>query len=95
MPPARPVAYHPIPRSVPFDPPVPDIIPLATSNYSDMGQLQNASDTHLSNQHERLILELLPFKDASEFHAWLASPMVRSSWDEFNRVCILQVSHVS
>nr|XP_036583192.1 uncharacterized protein CTRU02_06785 [Colletotrichum truncatum]KAF6792168.1 hypothetical protein CTRU02_06785 [Colletotrichum truncatum] len=28
----------------------------------------------VSSQHERLLLELLPFKEASKFHEWLNSP---------------------
>ncbi|KAK0645693.1 hypothetical protein B0T16DRAFT_428755 [Cercophora newfieldiana] len=39
----------------------------------------------LSSQHERLILELLPFKDAEQFHGWLNSIYVRGSWYEFSR----------
>ncbi|KAK3939780.1 hypothetical protein QBC46DRAFT_262379 [Diplogelasinospora grovesii] len=37
----------------------------------------------LSTQHERLILELLPFKDAPQFHEWLNGVYVRGSWHEF------------
>jgi len=41
--------------------------------------------SRLATQHERLILELLPFKDASQFQEWLQSPYVRGSWGEFTR----------
>ena len=44
-----------------------------------------ASSSSLSTQHERLILELLPFKDARQFQEWLAGPFVRGSWAEFAR----------
>jgi hypothetical protein len=51
-----------------------------------MGQPSQSgpSITGLSTQHERLILELLPFKDASQFHEWLHSPYVLGSWREFH-----------
>ncbi|KAK3903276.1 hypothetical protein C8A05DRAFT_32996 [Staphylotrichum tortipilum] len=39
----------------------------------------------LSSQHERLILELLPFKDLHQFHEWLSGVYVRGSWHEFVR----------
>jgi len=47
--------------------------------------LRNPSSTHISAQHERLILELLPFKDAAKFHEWLQGEFVRGSWIEFCR----------
>ncbi|KAK1674754.1 hypothetical protein BDP55DRAFT_729403 [Colletotrichum godetiae] len=37
-----------------------------------------------SSQHERLLLELLPFKDTTKFHDWLDSNFVRGPWNEFN-----------
>ncbi|ERT02602.1 uncharacterized protein SPSK_00576 [Sporothrix schenckii 1099-18] len=37
----------------------------------------------LSAQHERLILELLPFKDASQFREWLA--FLEGDWEEYCR----------
>jgi hypothetical protein len=43
------------------------------------------STSRLATQHERLILELLPFKDAAQFQEWLASGYVRGSWAEFSR----------
>jgi len=49
------------------------------------GSTPSPSFSHLSTQHERLILELLPFKDAAKFHDWLASPPVRGCWAEFCR----------
>jgi hypothetical protein len=48
----------------------------------DMG---GPSTSRLAVQHERLILELLPFKDASQFQEWLQSSYVRGSWTEFTR----------
>ncbi len=30
-------------------------------------------------------LELLPFKDARQFHEWLSGPFVRGSWTEYQR----------
>lgn len=39
----------------------------------------------LSIQHERLILELLPFKDPNAFQDWLQSVFIRGSWLEFCR----------
>ncbi|KAK8925511.1 hypothetical protein H634G_07679 [Metarhizium anisopliae BRIP 53293] len=39
----------------------------------------------LNAQHERLILELLPFKDAARFKEWLNSDLVQGSWAEFWR----------
>lgn len=45
--------------------------------------MASASTSLLSAQHERLILELLPFKDATKFHEWLQSVFVRGAWIEF------------
>ncbi|KAH6855762.1 hypothetical protein B0I37DRAFT_350906 [Chaetomium sp. MPI-CAGE-AT-0009] len=39
----------------------------------------------LASQHERLILELLPFQDIRQFHDWLNGVYVRGSWSEFVR----------
>lgn len=39
----------------------------------------------LAAQHERLILELLPFKDSASFHEWLQGDSVRGSFHEFTR----------
>ncbi|TWU71186.1 hypothetical protein ED733_001555 [Metarhizium rileyi] len=39
----------------------------------------------LNAQHERLILELLPFKDAAKFKEWLNGELVQGSWAEFWR----------
>jgi hypothetical protein len=50
-----------------------------------MGQPPAAATSRLSAQHERLILELLPFKDATLFHDWLSSVYVQGSWAEFCR----------
>ncbi|KAI0132265.1 hypothetical protein BJ170DRAFT_592236 [Xylariales sp. AK1849] len=52
-----------------------------------MGQpaTPSGSGSRLSTQHERLILELLPFKGPSQFQEWLSSGYVRGSWAEFCR----------
>ncbi|KAK0701799.1 hypothetical protein B0T26DRAFT_659576 [Lasiosphaeria miniovina] len=34
-------------------------------------------------QHQRLVLEQLPFKTLRSFHDWLDSVYVRGSWEEF------------
>ncbi|KAH6632662.1 hypothetical protein F5144DRAFT_488833 [Chaetomium tenue] len=39
----------------------------------------------LASQHERLILELLPFQDIRQFQDWLNGVYVRGSWSEFLR----------
>ncbi|TQW07439.1 hypothetical protein V2A60_003415 [Cordyceps javanica] len=44
-----------------------------------------------SQQRERLILELLPFKDAGKFHEWLRSGPVQGSWREFQRDLLARV----
>lgn len=44
-----------------------------------------------SQQRERLILELLPFKDAGKFHEWLRSGPVQGSWHEFHRDLLARV----
>ncbi|KAK4157333.1 hypothetical protein C8A00DRAFT_11798 [Chaetomidium leptoderma] len=61
-----------------------------------MGQPQPAQQpitsaaAQLSTQHERLILELLPFKDRRQFQEWLNSIYVRGSWNEFLRDFLVQ-----
>lgn len=52
----------------------------------------NVNGSQLSQQHERLILELLPFKDSKTFHSWLAGDYVRGSWLEFRQDCLLRMS---
>lgn len=80
------VAYEPLPRPASQD--------QFSSPLSDMGQPSQqqqyssamaSSSASLSTQHERLILELLPLKDARQFHEWLAGPFVRGSWAEYCR----------
>ncbi|OAA40768.1 hypothetical protein BBO_05825 [Beauveria brongniartii RCEF 3172] len=44
-----------------------------------------------SQQRERLILELLPFKDAGKFHEWLRGGPVQGSWREFQRDLLARV----
>ena len=50
-----------------------------------MGAGPSTATTLLSTQHERLILELLPFKDSAKFQEWLSSDWVRGSWLAFYR----------
>jgi hypothetical protein len=57
----------------------------AMSPPSSFNPAYNPYGSQLSMQHERLILELLPFKDAQAFHTWLGSDYVRGSWHEFRR----------
>jgi hypothetical protein len=46
----------------------------------------NSAMNHpLGAQHERLILELLPFNDSATFHEWLQSESVKGSFNEFTR----------
>lgn len=73
--------------------------PLLSGNFRDddddafslpltMGQQPppSASGTvRLASQHERLILELLPFQDIRQFQDWLNGVYVRGSWSEFLR----------
>ena len=54
------------------------------------GQPQLPPINVLSAQHERLILELLPFKDVSKFKEWLHSGWVQGSWAEFWRDCVVK-----
>lgn len=68
--------YRPVPQS---------FAQASASPSSAMGQPSTAATSRLSAQHERLILELLPFKDANLFHDWLSSVYVRGSWIEFCR----------
>lgn len=71
-------------------------------SFFNMGSPEDAqgSDTasrmsHFSNQfsiqHERLILELLPFKDSGKFHEWLRGGMVKGSWTEFHQDFLIMV----
>ncbi|KAJ1331640.1 hypothetical protein MN608_05101 [Microdochium nivale] len=47
--------------------------------------LSAGPSTRFSTQHERLVLELLPFKDAAKFSEWLQSVYVVGAWREFCR----------
>lgn len=47
------------------------------------GRPNSPGSLRLSAQHERLILELLPFKDASQFREWLA--FLEGDWEEYCR----------
>ncbi|KAK2776781.1 hypothetical protein CKAH01_03273 [Colletotrichum kahawae] len=70
------------PRMAPW--PLPNSTPPAMGNGGAMPGPSNTSAARVSSQHERLLLELLPFKEASKFHEWLDSPFVRGPWNEFN-----------
>lgn len=60
----------------------PSVSPMS-ANLPSQGARPSVPTTLLSTQHERLILELLPFKDSAKFHEWLNSGWVRGSWLEF------------
>ncbi|GKT62012.1 hypothetical protein CT0861_07937 [Colletotrichum tofieldiae] len=66
-------------------PPTPRMAPRPTSAPAPLagGPPPHPSTSRVASQHERLLLELLPFKDAAKFHEWLDSHFVRGSWDEF------------
>ncbi|TQN73010.1 hypothetical protein CSHISOI_02499 [Colletotrichum shisoi] len=68
----------PAPRMAPR--PTPAAVPVASGAAVPF---PHATTPRVASQHERLLLELLPFKDAVEFHAWLSSSLVRGPWDEF------------
>ncbi|CAK7262813.1 hypothetical protein SEPCBS57363_000235 [Sporothrix epigloea] len=54
------------------------------SSIADIANFKlNAGTTRLSAQHERLILELLPFKDAAQFREWL--DFLEGDWEEYCR----------
>ena len=42
-----------------------------------------AFSSRASNQHQRLLLELLPFQDRAAFEAWIGSDAVAGAWREF------------
>jgi hypothetical protein len=65
--------------------------PLASSPLAGGGA--GPSFAQLSTQHERLILELLPFKDSAKFHDWLTSPPLRGCWSEFCRDYLSHNAH--
>ncbi|KGQ08279.1 hypothetical protein BBAD15_g6393 [Beauveria bassiana D1-5] len=49
------------------------------------GFAETTPTSPFSQQRERLILELFPFKDAGKFHEWLRGGPVQGSWREFQR----------
>ncbi|PNY27036.1 Uncharacterized protein TCAP_03028 [Tolypocladium capitatum] len=55
-----------------------------SANPPSLGVGPSASTALLSSQHERLILELLPFTDSAKFQEWLNSGWVRGSWLELD-----------
>ncbi|KZL80278.1 hypothetical protein CI238_10598 [Colletotrichum incanum] len=70
-------------------PPTPRMTPRPTSTpvlpfaVDAAGPAPHPSPSRVASQHERLLLELLPFKDVAKFHEWLDGRFVRGSWDEF------------
>ncbi|KAM7199880.1 hypothetical protein V8F20_005529 [Naviculisporaceae sp. PSN 640] len=46
--------------------------------------------SQFSSQHERLLLELLPFQEATQFREWLSSAYVQGSWNEFQQDFLAQ-----
>ncbi|TLS28247.1 hypothetical protein PpBr36_00955 [Pyricularia pennisetigena] len=43
--------------------------------------------SRMAKQHERLVVELLPFETVEQFHSWLESAPVLGSWLEFRANC--------
>ncbi|OHE95675.1 hypothetical protein CORC01_08959 [Colletotrichum orchidophilum] len=73
------------PRMVPNPPAVGTVAAMPTSPTRIAAPAPNPPlSSRVSSQHERLLLELLPFKDAAKFHDWLDSNFVRGPWNEFN-----------
>ncbi|TDZ47190.1 hypothetical protein CTRI78_v008652 [Colletotrichum trifolii] len=56
--------------------PIPQTIALNAASHAQRAPV-------VAPQHERLLLDLVPFKDAAKFHSWLESPFVRGPWNEF------------
>ncbi|WYZ46327.1 hypothetical protein EsH8_IX_000552 [Colletotrichum jinshuiense] len=83
--PIRNLPYH----RIPSPPPTPRMVPKPTSPLVGGGVSGGTSAAFLpapprvSSQHERLLLELLPFNDSAKFHEWLDGNFVRGSWIEF------------
>ncbi|KAK1635137.1 hypothetical protein BDP81DRAFT_407574 [Colletotrichum phormii] len=73
----------PTPRMVPKPTAVGTVAAMPTSPARTPASVPPAS-SRVSSQHERLLLELLPFKDTTKFHDWLDSNYVRGPWNEFN-----------
>ncbi|KAH8681348.1 hypothetical protein BX600DRAFT_19274 [Xylariales sp. PMI_506] len=86
---ARRSQYHAVPQSAIH----PDSVNDSSDNGSMMGQpppppsssTSVTPSSRLVAQHERLIIELLPFRDAAKFQEWLSSIYVQGSWAEFCR----------
>jgi hypothetical protein len=58
---------------------------ITTQSNTSLLSMGGPTTSRLATQHERLMLELLPFKDNAQFQEWLQSPYVRGSWTEFGR----------
>ncbi|TLD26555.1 hypothetical protein PspLS_04669 [Pyricularia sp. CBS 133598] len=56
------------------------------SSSSSQPPTQNTS-CRMARQHERLVMELLPFRTAEQFHEWLESPPLLGTWLEFRANC--------
>ncbi|EGX92643.1 hypothetical protein CCM_04016 [Cordyceps militaris CM01] len=72
--------------SVPGAPPTP---PATQHTAATSGGISATSP--FSQQRERLILELLPFKDAAKFHEWLRGGPVQGAWREFQHDLLTHV----
>ncbi|KAF9870351.1 hypothetical protein CkaCkLH20_12198 [Colletotrichum karsti] len=88
--------------NLPYDrlespPPTPRMAPkpLTTTSAMPTIGMPGPSSARVSSQHERLLLELLPFKEASKFHEWLDSPFVRGPWNEFHADFLLRCGAAS
>lgn len=77
-----------------IDPNSVSLLPMGVPSASSSGTVASGAGrmpSPFSSQHERLILELLPFKDSVKFHEWLRGGMVRGSWGEFHRDFLTKV----
>ncbi|KAH7035460.1 uncharacterized protein B0I36DRAFT_360817 [Microdochium trichocladiopsis] len=64
----------------------PEASPLMPGHgFSESSSSPQGATTRFVAQHERLVLELLPFKDAAKFSDWLQSVYVVGAWREFCR----------
>ncbi|KAK1596416.1 uncharacterized protein LY79DRAFT_667429 [Colletotrichum navitas] len=77
----------PTPRMAPrpTSAPVPAVVAVAVDEVAPAPSpsAPSPSAPRIASQHERLLMELLPFEDTATFRDWLDGPFVRGSWDEF------------
>ncbi|KAH8836719.1 hypothetical protein MCOR27_001437 [Pyricularia oryzae] len=64
----------------------PSATPASSSSSSQTPSAQNMPP-RMARQHERLVMELLPFGTVEQFHLWLESAPVLGSWLEFRANC--------